>query len=236
MASPTVEPQTATVAATLSSSTGVSTVATSEPVGAQKIVGWQPLAGVRWSPSTPEQRRATQAMHDAQLEQWRRHPNYRREMAAGHLVEDVHTMFRRGFQGILDECDFAKQKGGKKNSKGSRRSKNGEDDNDDDVGLQGPLPDLHDSVIETFERWLTNLEGHHTGEDKSWFPRIARRNPELKKAFDYLSKDHQHLHPLEVRVVQKKDEAALREFVSFLDDHLNREEMLIVPLALAGLA
>jgi hypothetical protein len=161
MASPSVEPQAAIVAATLSSSTGVSTVAaTSEPVGAQKIVGWQPLAGARWSPSTPEQRRATQVMHDAQLEQWRRHPNYRR----------------------------------------------------------------------------ANLEGHHTGEDKSWFPRIARRNPELKKAFDYLSKDHQHLHPLEVRVVQKKDEAALREFVSFLDDHLNREEMLIVPLALAGLA
>ena len=100
-----------------------------------------------------------------------------------------------------------------------------------------------------FRRVLRQLEGHHNGEDHSWFPRMMRQFPETVAAFDYLSADHQHLHPLEMQVLalpapeaaatgeENPDRAsgeALLEFTSFLADHLNREKMVVVPLLLRG--
>lgn len=87
--------------------------------------------------------------------------------------------------------------------------------------------------LKEFSSLIQHLEGHHQAEDAAFFPRAARRNPELRSPFAYLEKDHKHLHPLELAVKEGSGEA-LMEFTSFLVDHLNREEMLIVPYMLSG--
>ena len=87
--------------------------------------------------------------------------------------------------------------------------------------------------VRRFAQCLRSLEGHHRGEDEMYFPMWAREHPEIQPFFDHLSLDHRHLHPLERRVLDNKDGEALREFVSFLDDHLNREEMATVSMWLA---
>ena len=85
--------------------------------------------------------------------------------------------------------------------------------------------------VRRFQQCCRSLQGHHEGEDQIYFPRTARSRPDLAADLDYLSLDHQHLHPLERRAMAGDGEA-LVEFVSFLDDHLNREEMIIVPILL----
>ena len=85
-----------------------------------------------------------------------------------------------------------------------------------------------------FRQWLRNLEGHHRGEDEMFFPAMWQQTPEVRPYFTHLSLDHQHLHPLERKVLESGDAEALKEFVNFLEDHLNREEMVVVPLLLSG--
>jgi hypothetical protein len=84
----------------------------------------------------------------------------------------------------------------------------------------------------TFRRILQSLAHHHQAEDEHYFPLQVQKYPETKEAFEYLELDHQHLHPLEEKVLKHGDGAALVEFVDFLCDHLNREEMLLVPFML----
>jgi hypothetical protein len=86
-----------------------------------------------------------------------------------------------------------------------------------------------------FAQCLRSLQGHHDGEDHQFFPMFVARNPALRAPLDYLSLDHQHLHPLE-RQALAGDGAALVEFNAFLLDHLRREEMLLVPEMLSGRA
>ena len=83
-----------------------------------------------------------------------------------------------------------------------------------------------------FEQICRALDGHHRNEDAAWFPRLAAERPELAAGLAYLSRDHKQLHPLERRAA-RGDGEALVEFVAFLMDHLNREEMLIVPTMLS---
>lgn len=117
---------------------------------------------------------------------------------AHHLVEEVHAYFRESFQNLVRD-----------QNKFSKKKETTVD-------------------VKTFKFFLDNLEGHHTGEDKSWFVTISKKHPELKVPLQYLSKDHKHLHPLEKKVLEEGDAAALEEFVDFLMDHLNREELTIV--------
>jgi iron-sulfur cluster repair protein YtfE (RIC family) len=87
--------------------------------------------------------------------------------------------------------------------------------------------------VSNFRRVTNHLEHHHNAEDEMFFPGIMQRNPSTRSQFQYLSLDHQHLHPLEVKIHQG-DFEALEEFVSFLETHLNIEEMLLVPMMLSG--
>jgi hypothetical protein len=51
---------------------------------------------------------------------------------------------------------------------------------------------------------------------------------------DILERDHQALVDLEDKIINENDYSALLEFVSALNDHLNREEMLTVPFLMDG--
>jgi hypothetical protein len=174
---------------------------------ASEIAQWRPVqAEEEWAPSTREQRVSIAAQHKALLHgEWEQHPRWRRGVGR-HLVEDVHSYFRSGFLELVRDCDRQREKGVEKVK----------------VDVKG------------FSDVLRHLEHHHRAEDRMFFPQLQARDADLKPLFDYLSLDHRHLHPLEEKVLKHGDEDALREFVSFLMDHLNREEMIIVPLDLAG--
>ncbi len=165
---------------------------------------WNPLiemaADKKWKASTPEERKTVRKVYEEELVKWKKHPNYK-SGGAHHLVEEVHAYFRESFQNLVrdQKSNFGKNK----------HNATGVD-------------------VKTFKFFLDNLEGHHTGEDKSWFPSICKKHPELKTPLQYLSKDHKYLHPLEKKVLEEGDADALEEFVDFLMDHLVREEMTIV--------
>ena len=77
------------------------------------------------------------------------------------------------------------------------------------------------------------LHGHHSLEDASLFPRLRRAHPELARDVDALEADHAELVRLQSRVVSG-DLPALQAFVASLEDHLNREEMLLLPALMDG--
>lgn len=88
--------------------------------------------------------------------------------------------------------------------------------------------------VPLFRRAVDNLTGHHRMEDMHVFPMFASHYPEMSSHFSFLEEDHTYLHPLEERVFKNGDFDALKEFVEFLIDHLNREEMVLVPMMLEG--
>jgi Holliday junction resolvase-like predicted endonuclease len=51
---------------------------------------------------------------------------------------------------------------------------------------------------------------------------------------DILERDHKALVDLENKIIHENDYSALLEFVSALNDHLNREEMLTIPFLMDG--
>jgi iron-sulfur cluster repair protein YtfE (RIC family) len=78
-----------------------------------------------------------------------------------------------------------------------------------------------------------NLHSHHWIEDREVFPLMRSDHPEIAAEMDILEQDHKGLRTLEA-AIEAGDLAALREFVATLDDHLNREEMLLLPCILSG--
>eukprot|EP00759_Apiculatamorpha_spiralis_P052498 PhF_6_TR5740/c0_g1_i1/m.8463 len=151
--------------------------------------------------STAAEREATKLLYTEALASWRKHPKYRSTLAH-HFVEEVHPMFRRPLQQLVEKMPTGE---------GS-----------------GPMD------VKGFQRVWNGLHHHHTAEDDMFFPRIKRGFPDSIPKFDFLEEDHKYLHPLVDRVINSKgeDKEAFVEFVSFLSDHLNREEMLIVPMML----
>ena len=145
--------------------------------------------------STPAHRQQSQALYEAALLQWKRHPSYRSSWMTHHLVEEVHMHFRVMFRRVLARS-----------------------------AVKGSLD------IAAFQDAWRSLHGHHTTEDEWLFPKMVRDMPDLKAQFDFLEEDHKYLHPLRERIVRDKDGAALEKLVAFLDDHLNREEMIVVPI------
>ncbi len=82
--------------------------------------------------------------------------------------------------------------------------------------------------IAQFDQVNRGLHNHHGGEDDHWFPDLRRNYPQISAELDILEKDHADLVQME-RAIKAGSYTALVEFVAALNDHLNREEMLIVP-------
>lgn len=87
--------------------------------------------------------------------------------------------------------------------------------------------------VKLFKQSVQSLHYHHEGEDTHWFPNLIRKHPEIKDEVNILESDHQKLILLENRVIEN-DYESLCEFVSSLNDHLNREEMLTLPFLMDG--
>lgn len=88
-----------------------------------------------------------------------------------------------------------------------------------------------DVKVSEFDRVNRGLHNHHGGEDDWWFPVLRRKHPNICAELDILESDHQALVAMEASIKQGSY-SALVEFVSALNDHLNREEMLLVPCLL----
>lgn len=57
-------------------------------------------------------------------------------------------------------------------------------------------------VVSSFESTNRSLHGHHGSEDRSWFPVLRRKHPELRGELDILEADHKALVALEDRIVK----------------------------------
>ena len=80
----------------------------------------------------------------------------------------------------------------------------------------------------------SHLAQHHATEDAMWFPALrALHGAEMAAQVDLLESDHADLVALEARVKRGEMEA-LRSFCDALRLHLDREELLTVPLLMQG--
>ena len=78
------------------------------------------------------------------------------------------------------------------------------------------------------------LHQHHGIEDAYMFPMMRNAHPEALHEIDILESDHRALVALEKSILVDKNRAALVEYVEYLNDHLNREEMITVPYLMDG--
>eukprot|EP00600_Ochromonadales_sp_CCMP1393_P004972 CAMPEP_0174972376 /NCGR_PEP_ID=MMETSP0004_2-20121128/10591_1 /TAXON_ID=420556 /ORGANISM="Ochromonas sp., Strain CCMP1393" /LENGTH=125 /DNA_ID=CAMNT_0016222585 /DNA_START=414 /DNA_END=789 /DNA_ORIENTATION=- len=95
------------------------------------------------------------------------------------------------------------------------------------------LSSLESVKVKDFEEINSNLHGHHRLEDRYMFPSMREQHPELVEEINILERDHEALVALEGKVYAG-DYEAMAEYVSALNDHLNREEIIAVPLILDG--
>jgi hypothetical protein len=203
-----------------------------------KTALWLPADPIdKWAPSPAASREATKQTYEEQRALWRAHPKYRSTMAH-HFVEEVHPMFRNGFGAVLRDLDAQDAQLTLASSNNTAATAPPEavattttGEGKQPLGGPGKVAKVN---LAMFRRVAAILNNHHRGEDHMFFPVIMRTIPETRAGFAWLSRDHEHLHPLEHKIETERDAAAFREFHSFLTDHLNREEMLIVPLLLDG--
>jgi hemerythrin superfamily protein len=158
----------------------------------------------------PAARRATTArVYAERLAGWEQLPAFA-TTEASHLVKDIHLMFRRGFQQVL----LASEKESSTDSDGMLSNKG--------------------KWVGSFVSYNDMLHHHHSIEDQWWFPRMCAIHPEIADEVRVLESDHKKLVTLEDRITNHSDRDALKEFITLLEDHLNREEMLTVPFLLDG--
>ena len=100
-------------------------------------------------------------------------------------------------------------------------------DSFDDVIRQSPTQTVN---VKMFTNVNNSVHDHHNFEVASVFPILRQKHRNISKALDILEKDNTALVALERKIIAENDRAALIEFVAAFKDHLNREEMLIVPL------
>jgi hemerythrin-like domain-containing protein len=141
-----------------------------------------------------ERRETTQHVYDMRMRIFSKKPTYRSSMAH-HLVEEVHPMFRNGFERVLNGSSEGKVK------------------------------------IAQFAEINLGLHHHHGAEDEQLFPQLRKQFPKIGSELDVLENDHANLVKLE-KDIKSGSYTALVEFVAALNDHLNREEMLLVPCLL----
>jgi hemerythrin HHE cation binding domain-containing protein len=99
---------------------------------------------------------------------------------------------------------------------------------------------------------VNNLHGHHTWEDRSYFPELRKADDRFDIGLEILEKDHQRLDGVLTRFIesgnrtiklvnldeaQAYDEAgvvleATQEIEALLAQHLREEEELVVPILL----
>jgi hypothetical protein len=167
---------------------------------------WLPPVGAVWQAPDAEVRDATRRLHERELARWRRHPLYRGSDGA-RLVDSIHGWIRRRFDLIL--LDLAKQ--------------------------EVTAPQVSPRVRPEQYRLLSAfLHHHHKVEDRKVFPAFLKKQPDMQRALAWLDSDHAHLQPFDHSVRKDGSAQAFREYYDFVDVHLNREELLIVPLVLNG--
>ena len=83
----------------------------------------------------------------------------------------------------------------------------------------------------SFASLNSSLHHHHTLEDRAFFPQMRQQHPDWANEFDILEDDHRDLVRLE-KSIDKGEVDSIPEFVDMLLDHLNREEMITIPLLL----
>ena len=84
-----------------------------------------------------------------------------------------------------------------------------------------------------FDKANTELHIHHEYEDSTWFPKLKELHPEIVAELELMEEDHRYIVSLEPSIRAGNYEA-LVDFVESLNDHLNREELLIVPYLMEG--
>lgn len=89
--------------------------------------------------------------------------------------------------------------------------------------------------IDAFNRLNSGLLQHHSHEDAMLFPMLQKQFPGTGAEFEILERDHAHLVAVEKSIAKSQGRhegsfAALVEFTSALEDHLCREEILLVPM------
>jgi iron-sulfur cluster repair protein YtfE (RIC family) len=147
-------------------------------------------------------------VHRSQWDAYPRNHPYSTGLAK-HFVEHVHGHFRSHFRNLTALCD----------------------------------PQRGTITAESFQRTIlppllrvaAELHQHHRLEDSVFFPQLKSANPGLVSQFCELEKDHDMLHALEEVAVSTASPledriAAVVELGSFLENHLQREEMIVVPL------
>ena len=180
-----------------------------------------------------EERAATATLHATRMVEWRRDPRFGRTMAR-HLVDDVHSGFRTAIKRVVAGLPSPPSAAASSFAVTTQSHRASPSTAPPSAVVAAGAAEASPTSVSQFQAYVRNLEHHHQAEDQLWFPNVSRETPELRPYVDYLSMDHQHWHPLEVRVVKHGDADAIREFESFLSDHLNREELLTVPLLMSG--
>jgi hypothetical protein len=171
------------------------------------VVQWQPAsASAPWFCATQAQRDATARVHRNALARWRADPRWAVAGQASHLVDTVHQHYRAGLETLL--CQATSPSANHNQSAPLRVN------------------------LDAFRDLMKQLHEHHESEDLHIFPLVIAHYPEVKFVFDWLEEDHKHLAPLERNVLEAGDAASLREFSDFVIDHLNREELVMVPITL----
>lgn len=88
-----------------------------------------------------------------------------------------------------------------------------------------------DVKLSQFDQANADLHHHHGAEDEIFFPQWKEKHPHISDELKVLENDHAALVVMESEI-KLGSYSALQEFVEALNDHLNREEMLLVPLLL----
>ena len=165
-------------------------------------------ARVLVSEAVAASRAATNERYAIALAQWKRDSSF--SGMARHLVEDVHGTFRQNFHALKREASKAR-------------------------AAEAVVAEKAAKLFHRFKMCVSQLEHHHQAEDQLFFPQFRQQVPSSGPDFDILENDHKQLHPLETLVMDLKAPIndrldAIVEFVDFLEDHLRREEMLLVPM------
>lgn len=101
----------------------------------------------------------------------------------------------------------------------------------DEIIMLSPAPTVN---VALFTRANNSLHHHHGFVDASVFPKLRQMNQTVSIELDILAKDLAGLVALQQRIIAGHDHRTLVEYVAALNDHLNRKEMLIVPLLIDG--
>lgn len=100
-----------------------------------------------------------------------------------------------------------------------------------DVLLLSPISTVN---VASFNSANISVHHHHNFVDAAVFPKLRQINDTVSTELDFLAKDLAGLVALQHRIITRRDHKTLIEYIEALNDHLNRKEMLVVPLLIDG--